>query len=75
MKRGAKRHKKPARTEKKRVVITFDDLERPTPAHEIAPLVLEERKAALDRLIDQELAMLSQRYLRNLRREAAIVRR
>ena len=31
---------------KKRVVITFDDLERPTPAHEIAPLVLEELKAA-----------------------------
>lgn len=31
---------------KKRVVITFDDLERPTPAHEIAPLVLEEFKAA-----------------------------
>ena len=31
---------------KKRVVITFDDLERPTPAHELAPLVLEELKAA-----------------------------
>jgi nickel-dependent lactate racemase len=31
---------------KKRVVVTFDDLERPTPAHEIAPLVLEELKAA-----------------------------
>ena len=31
---------------KKRVVITFDDLERPTPAHEIAPPVLEELKAA-----------------------------
>lgn len=31
---------------KKRVVITFDDLSRPTPAKPVAPVVLEELKAA-----------------------------
>jgi peptidyl-prolyl cis-trans isomerase SurA len=36
---------------------------------------LPSREEISDRLVDQELAMLSQRYLRNLRREAAIVRR
>ncbi len=36
---------------------------------------LPSRDEIESRLVDQELAMLSQRYLRNLRREAAIVRR
>jgi peptidyl-prolyl cis-trans isomerase SurA len=44
-------------------------------ARETAGGALPSREEVEDRLIDQELAMLSQRYLRNLRREAAIVRR
>lgn len=44
-------------------------------ARETAGGALPSREEVQDRLIDAELAMLSQRYLRNLRREAAIVRR
>jgi peptidyl-prolyl cis-trans isomerase SurA len=44
-------------------------------ARDTAGGTLPSREEISDRLVDQELAMLSQRYLRNLRREAAIVRR
>lgn len=44
-------------------------------ARDTAGGALPSREEVEDRLVDQELAMLSQRYLRNLRREAAIVRR
>ncbi|MEJ0024208.1 MAG: peptidylprolyl isomerase [Alphaproteobacteria bacterium] len=44
-------------------------------ARDTAGGALPSREEISDRLVDQELAMLSQRYLRNLRREAAIVRR
>jgi peptidyl-prolyl cis-trans isomerase SurA len=44
-------------------------------ARDTAGGALPTREEISDRLVDQELAMLSQRYLRNLRREAAIVRR